>query len=93
MTRDLRRAALWCTLLLAIVDVRALGPGDDGGELLWQYRNQLGHFTIAELQLARDSTADRTQEILAQVGKEALMESYLWTIHRYHREYEPPAAT
>ena len=62
-------------------------------ELLWQYRNQLGHFTIAELQLSRDTTADRSQEILAQVGKEALMESYLWTIHRYHREYEPPAAT
>jgi hypothetical protein len=62
-------------------------------ELLWQYRNQLGHFTIAELQLSRNTTADRSQEILAQVGKEALMESYLWTIHRYHREYEPPAAT
>jgi hypothetical protein len=62
-------------------------------ELLWQYRNQLGHFTIAELQLARDTTAERSQEILAQVGKEALMESYLWTIHRYHREYEPPTAT
>ena len=61
-------------------------------ELLWQYRNQLGHFTIAELQLARDTTTERSREILAQVGKEALMESYLWTIHRYHREYEPPAA-
>ena len=62
-------------------------------ELLWQYRNQLGHFTIAELQLSRSAAASRHQEILAQVGKEALMESYLWTIHRYHREYEPPTAT
>ncbi len=62
-------------------------------ELLWQYRNQLGHFTIAELQLSRSAAAGRSQEILAQVGKEALMESYLWTIHRYHREYEPPTAT
>jgi hypothetical protein len=61
-------------------------------ELLWQYRNQLGHFTIAELQLSRSTAAGRYQEILAQVGKEALMESYLWTIHRYHREYEPPTA-
>jgi hypothetical protein len=61
-------------------------------ELLWQYRNQLGHFTIAELQLSRSTVASRYQEILAQVGKEALMESYLWTIHRYHREYEPPTA-
>jgi hypothetical protein len=62
-------------------------------ELLWQYRNQLGHFTIAELQLSRSAQASRHQEILAQIGKEALMESYLWTIHRYHREYEPPTAT
>ena len=42
---------------------------------------------------ARLTTARPLQEILAQVGKEALMESYLWTIHRYHREYEPPAAS
>ena len=62
-------------------------------ELLWQYRNQLGHFTVAELQLSRSAAAGRSQEILAQVGKESLMESYLWTIHRYHREYEPPTAT
>jgi hypothetical protein len=60
-------------------------------ELLWQYRNQLGHFTRAELQLSRSAAHDRHKEILAQVGKESLMESYLWTIHRYHREYEPPS--
>src|SRR5688500_8444535 len=41
-------------------------------ELLWQYRNQLGHFTIAALQLSRSTAANRYQEILAQVGKEAL---------------------
>ena len=29
-------------------------------------------------------------EVLAEVGKDSLMESYLWTIHRYHREHEPP---
>jgi hypothetical protein len=60
-------------------------------ELLWQYRNQLSHFTRAELQLSRSVAHDRHKEILAQVGKESLMESYLWTIHRYHREYEPPS--
>jgi hypothetical protein len=60
-------------------------------ELLWQYRNQLGHFTRAELQLSRTAAHDRHKEILAQVGRESLMESYLWTIHRYHREYEPPS--
>jgi hypothetical protein len=60
-------------------------------ELLWQYRNQLGHFTRAELQLSRSTARNRHREILAQVGKQSLMESYLWTIHRYHREYEPPS--
>jgi hypothetical protein len=60
-------------------------------ELLWQYRNQLRHFTRAELQLSHSPLGERQQEILAQVGKESLMESYLWTIHRYHREYEPPS--
>jgi hypothetical protein len=59
--------------------------------LLWQYRNQLGHFTRAELQMSRSTARNRHKEILAQVGKESLMESYLWTIHRYHREYEPPS--
>ena len=29
-------------------------------ELLWQYRNQLGHFTIAELQLSRSTAASRS---------------------------------
>jgi hypothetical protein len=60
-------------------------------ELLWQYRNQLAHFTRAELQLSHSPVGHRQKEILAQVGKESLMESYLWTIHRYHREYEPPS--
>jgi hypothetical protein len=61
-------------------------------ELLWQYRNQLSHFTRAELQLSRSTIIGRQKAILAEVGKKSLMESYLWTIHRYHREYEPPAA-
>ena len=32
----------------------------------------------------------RRLEILAALGKDSLMESYLWTIHRFHREHEPP---
>jgi hypothetical protein len=61
-------------------------------ELLWQYRNQLGHFARARAQLARTSTPGRRHELLAGLGKDSLMESYLWAIHRYHREHEPPAA-
>jgi hypothetical protein len=61
-------------------------------ELLWQYRNQLSHFSRAQVQLTRSSALHPDSSILAEVGKESLMESYLWTIHRYHREHEPPAA-
>jgi hypothetical protein len=62
-------------------------------ELLWQYRNQLTHFSRARLQLSRTTAWSRRREILAELGKDSLMESYLWTIHRYHREHEPPATT
>ena len=61
-------------------------------ELLWQYRNQLSHFSRAEVQLTRSAAHHPDSSILVEVGKESLMESYLWTIHRYHREQEPPAA-
>jgi hypothetical protein len=60
-------------------------------ELLWQYRNQLGHFSRTEAHLARITATDRRMQILAELGRESLMENYLWTIHRYHREHEPPA--
>jgi hypothetical protein len=59
-------------------------------ELLWQYRNQLKHFSRARAQLARTLVAGRRLEIIAALGKDSLMESYLWTIHRFHREHEPP---
>jgi len=59
-------------------------------ELLWQYRNQLRHFARARLDLARFTTQSRRNDVLVGLGKDSLMESYLWTIHRYHREHEPP---
>lgn len=59
-------------------------------ELLWQYRNQLKHFDRARSQLARTFAPSRRLEILGELGKDSLMESYLWTIHRFHREHEPP---
>jgi hypothetical protein len=61
-------------------------------ELLWQYRNQLRHFERARLQLSGISTPRRRRALLAELGKDSLMESYLWAIHRYHREHEPPSA-
>jgi hypothetical protein len=59
-------------------------------ELLWQYRNQLKHFSRARWQLAHTLGAGRRLEILAELGRDSLMESYLWSIHRFHREHEPP---
>jgi hypothetical protein len=59
-------------------------------ELLWQYRNQQRHFARARLDLARFTTQSRRNDVLVGLGKDSLMESYLWTIHRYHREHEPP---
>jgi hypothetical protein len=61
-------------------------------ELLWQYRNQLRHFARARALLVRIKTPRRRQAVLAELGEDSLMESYLWAIHRYHREHEPPAA-
>jgi hypothetical protein len=61
-------------------------------ELLWQYRNQLTHFSRARTQLARLSSGRTRTAVLAELGKDSLMESYLWAIHRYHREHEPPTA-
>lgn len=59
-------------------------------ELLWQYRNQLKQFEQARLQLKRTTSRTRRDDILAELGKNSLMEIYLWAIHRYHREHAPP---
>ena len=59
-------------------------------ELLWQYRNQLGHFALARSQLTLVTSAAGRLTILAELGRSSLMESYLWAIHRFHREHEPP---
>ncbi len=58
-------------------------------ELLWQYRHQLDHFARARARLARTNVPAHRRRVLARLGKDSLMESYLWTIHRYHREHEP----
>jgi hypothetical protein len=60
-------------------------------ELIWQYKNQLANFSRSSAELERTATADRRTDVLAELGKRSLMESYLWTIHRYHREHAPPA--
>lgn len=61
-------------------------------ELIWQYKNQLAHFSRSSAELERTVTPNRRTEVLVELGKRSLMESYLWTIHRYHREHAPPAS-
>ena len=59
-------------------------------ELLWQYRAQLRHFAHARAQLEMTTGMPGRLKVIAQLGRESLMESYLWAIHRFHREHEPP---
>jgi hypothetical protein len=59
-------------------------------ELIWQYQNQLTHFSRASTELERTATPSRKAELLVELARRSLMESYLWTIHRYHREHAPP---
>ncbi len=61
-------------------------------ELLWQYRNQLTRFSRARVQLERTSARGARDELLIGLGEASLMETYLWAIHRYHREHSPPGA-
>ncbi len=58
-------------------------------ELLLQYRNQGTLFARARQQLSWLTDADERNHILLELGRNSLMESYLWTIHRYQREHEP----
>ena len=61
-------------------------------ELLWQYRNQAATFALSEFQLSKATEIERQRMIIADLATSALFESYLWTIQRFHREHEPPAA-
>ena len=61
-------------------------------ELLWQYRNQAAHFKDAAEQTKGEIGDEHLQGVIADLGERSLFETYLWTIHRYHREFEPPSA-
>ena len=58
-------------------------------ELIWQYRNQAEHFTAASRALARPLSPEEQRRVLVDLGDRALFEVYLWSLHRFHREYEP----
>ena len=60
-------------------------------ELLWQYRNQAEHFQRAAKKMEVHLPVEELQRIIADLAERCLFETFLWSIHRYHRESEPPA--
>ncbi len=60
-------------------------------ELAWQYKNQAALYAQTDLRLASATDKGEVQNIILELAKSSLNETYLWTVHRYHREYEPPS--
>lgn len=61
-------------------------------ELGWQYQNQLFHLERAGSALRHPGSAKRSAHILDDTAERLLADTYLWTVQRFHREHEPPAA-
>ncbi len=61
-------------------------------ELAWQYSNQARLFARTELKLASACDDDGRRQVLSELAKDSLSETYMWIVHRYHREHEPPSA-
>jgi hypothetical protein len=61
-------------------------------ELGWQYQNQLFHLERAASALRHPGSARRAIHVLDDTAERLLADTYLWTVQRFHREHEPPAA-
>ncbi|GGE48790.1 hypothetical protein [Actibacterium pelagium] len=61
-------------------------------ELLWQYANQSRYFRAANREIEQANSLEAGQKIIRDLADKALIEIYMWSVHRYHREHEPPAA-
>lgn len=61
-------------------------------ELLWQYANQRRYFRAAAREIIQAPGLAEGQKIIRDLADKALIEIYLWSVHRFHREHEPPAA-
>jgi hypothetical protein len=61
-------------------------------ELLWQYRNQADLFASTASRLQSSRSEIESRHVLLDLADRSLFEVYLWAIHRFHREHEPPAA-
>jgi signal transduction histidine kinase len=61
-------------------------------ELGWQYQNQRFHLERAVHALSHTGSVKRALVILGETAERLLADTYLWTVQRFHREHEPPAA-
>jgi hypothetical protein len=59
-------------------------------ELLWQFRNQERLFRQASVLLDGAPSEERSR-VYVELAERSLFETYMWTIHRFHREFTPPA--
>lgn len=60
-------------------------------ELLWQFRNQATIFGSASARLKDLDSEEASLKVYVELAERSLFETYLWTIHRFHREFTPPA--
>jgi hypothetical protein len=60
-------------------------------ELLWQFRNQAAIFRQASVHLSDLEHEDAMEQIFVELAERSLFETYLWAIHRFHREFTPPS--
>ena len=61
-------------------------------ELLWQYANQTKYVRTSRHEIEQVSELEDIQRIVRDLADKALIEIYMWSVHRFHREHEPPAA-
>lgn len=61
-------------------------------ELGWQYSNQEMLFSEASRRLAALEGEDAKLAVIEDLADSSLIEALQWTVHRFHREHEPPTA-
>jgi signal transduction histidine kinase len=61
-------------------------------ELGWQYQNQIFQLERTTSSLQQIHSSKRIMRLLNEAAERLLADTYLWTVQRFHREHEPPAA-
>ena len=61
-------------------------------ELAWQYSNQALLFSEAKRRLDVVGSDEAKLTIIEDLADNSLTEALQWTVHRFHREHEPPTA-